>query len=116
MSESNVTTTPASPASANGLGYGAVKPLAVRLNESTRTQLDIIAQLNDRTVTDEIRLAVEAWIDKTKADRRSRHLVCATRFHENRPCSQSHAQRRSTIVQGIIIPASDAENLRAVER
>lgn len=43
-------------------------PLAVRLNESTRTQLDIIAQLNDRTVTDEVRLAIEAWIDKTKAD------------------------------------------------
>ncbi|MCJ1707108.1 hypothetical protein [Microbacterium sp. VKM Ac-2923] len=68
MSESNTTTPPASPASANGLGYGPIKPLAVRLNESTRTQLDIIAQLNDRTVTDEVRLAVEAWIDKTKAD------------------------------------------------
>lgn len=68
MSESNVNTPPASPASANGLGYGPIKPLAVRLNESTRTQLDIIAQLNDRTVTDEVRLAVEAWIDKTKAD------------------------------------------------
>jgi hypothetical protein len=68
MSESNVNTPPASAASANGLGYGPIKPLAVRLNESTRTQLDIIAQLNDRTVTDEVRLAVEAWIDKTKAD------------------------------------------------
>ena len=50
------------------IGLGPIKPLAVRLNESTRTQLDIIAQLNDRTVTDEVRLAVEAWIDKTKAD------------------------------------------------
>jgi len=68
MSESNAPTTPASPPSANGLGYGPIKPLAVRLNESTRTQLDIIAQLNDRTVTDEVRLAIEAWIDKTKAD------------------------------------------------
>ncbi|ODT41123.1 MAG: hypothetical protein BGO45_12925 [Microbacterium sp. 71-36] len=45
-----------------------MKPLAVRLNEPTRTQLDIIAQLNDRTVTDEVRLAIEAWIDKIKAD------------------------------------------------
>ncbi|SIS10819.1 hypothetical protein [Microbacterium sp. RURRCA19A] len=68
MSESNVNTPPASSASANGLGYGPIKPLAVRLNESTRTQLDIIAQLGDRTVTDEVRLAIEAWIDKTKAD------------------------------------------------
>jgi uncharacterized membrane-anchored protein YjiN (DUF445 family) len=57
-----------SAASANGMGYGPVKTLAVRLNESTRAQLDVIAQLNDRTVTDEIRLAIEDWIQKTKAD------------------------------------------------
>jgi uncharacterized membrane-anchored protein YjiN (DUF445 family) len=53
---------------ANRVGYGPIKPLAVRLNESTRAQLDIIAQLNDRTVTDEVRLAIEAWIEKTKSD------------------------------------------------
>lgn len=35
---------------------------------STRTQLDIIAQLNDRTVTDEVRLAIESRIDKITAD------------------------------------------------
>lgn len=68
MSESNVNTPPASSASANGLGYGPVKPLAVRLNESTRTQLDIIAQLRDRNVTDEVRLAIDAWIDQAKDD------------------------------------------------
>lgn len=33
----------------------------------TRAQLDIIAQLNDRTVTDD-RLAIEARIEKTKSD------------------------------------------------
>lgn len=64
MSESEVLPVP----SANNLGYGPVKTLAVRLNESTRAQLDIIAQLNDRTVTDEIRLGIEAWIEKTKSD------------------------------------------------
>lgn len=53
---------------ANSLAYGPVKPLAVRVNESTRTQLDIIAQLNDRTVTDETRLALEAWSEKTRSD------------------------------------------------
>lgn len=68
MSESNTTTPPAPASSANGLGYGPIKPLAVRLNESTRTQLDIIAGLNDRTVTDEVRLAIEAWIEKTRSD------------------------------------------------
>jgi len=60
MSESNANTPPTSAASANGLSYGPIKPLAVKHNESTRTQLNIIAQLNDRTVTDEVRLASEA--------------------------------------------------------
>lgn len=48
--------------------YGQVKTLAVRVSEDLRAQLDIIAQLNDRSVTEEIRLALEAWIDKSKSD------------------------------------------------
>lgn len=47
---------------------GSIKTLAVRLSEDVRAQLDIIAQLNDRTVTEEIRLAIEAWIAKSKSD------------------------------------------------
>ncbi|GAA3734794.1 hypothetical protein GCM10022239_08660 [Leifsonia bigeumensis] len=53
---------------ATNAGYGQIKTLAVRLSEDVRAQLDVIAQLNDRTVTDEIRLAIEAWIEKTKSD------------------------------------------------
>jgi predicted transcriptional regulator len=53
---------------ATNAGYSPIKTLAVRLSEDVRAQLDIIAQLNDRTVTDEIRLAIEAWIEKTKSD------------------------------------------------
>lgn len=48
--------------------YGQVKTLAVRISEDLRAQLDIIAQLNDRSVTEEIRLAIESWIQKTKDD------------------------------------------------
>ena len=48
--------------------YGQVKTLAVRISEDLRAQLDIIAQLNDRSVTEEIRLAIEAWIEKSKSD------------------------------------------------
>lgn len=48
--------------------YGPVKTLAVRVSEDLRAQLDIIAQLNDRSVTEEIRLALEAWIQKSKSD------------------------------------------------
>ena len=68
MSESSINPPPATSTSASGLGYGPIKPLAVRLNESTRTQLDIIAQLRDRNVTDEVRLAIDAWIEQAKAD------------------------------------------------
>lgn len=53
---------------ADNLGDGPMKTLAVRLNESTRAQLDIVAHLNDHTVTDEIRLALEAWMERTKSD------------------------------------------------
>ncbi|MEV7874183.1 hypothetical protein [Microbacterium sp. NPDC089188] len=66
MSESEAP--PAQPATANNSGYGPLKPLAVRLNEATRTQLDILAGLSDRTVTDECRLAIEAWLEKARAD------------------------------------------------
>ncbi|MBZ4486727.1 hypothetical protein LQ938_05890 [Microbacterium sp. cx-55] len=64
MSESEAAPVP----SAHNLGYGPIKTIAMRLNESTRVQLDIIAQLNDRNVTDEIRLAIDAWIEKTRSD------------------------------------------------
>ena len=39
-----------------------LKTLAVRIREDVRAQLGIIAQLNDRTVTEEIRFALETWI------------------------------------------------------
>jgi hypothetical protein len=34
----------------------------VRVNEELRAQLDIVAQLTDRSMTEEIRLALEHWI------------------------------------------------------
>gem|GEM_PF-3915961 len=45
-----------------------MKTLTVRISEDLRAQLDIIAQLNDPTVTDEIRYALEAWVEKSKTD------------------------------------------------
>lgn len=54
------------PASAGSSGQ--LRTLAVRITEELRAQLDIIAQLTGRTATEEIRLALEHWIDKTKSD------------------------------------------------
>ena len=45
-----------------------IKPMPVRLGEDVRAQLDILAQLNDRSATEEIRLAIEAWIERSKSD------------------------------------------------
>lgn len=45
-----------------------MRTLAVRITEELRAQLDIIAQLTGRTATEEIRLALEHWIEKTKSD------------------------------------------------
>jgi len=49
-------------------GTPQLRTLAVRITEELRAQLDIIAQLTGRTATEEIRLALEHWIDKTKSD------------------------------------------------
>jgi uncharacterized membrane-anchored protein YjiN (DUF445 family) len=38
------------------------------MSDDLRAQLDVIAQLNDRTVTEEIRIALEAWIERSKND------------------------------------------------
>jgi ferric-dicitrate binding protein FerR (iron transport regulator) len=45
-----------------------IRPLSVRMTEGTRAQLDIIAQLNDRSVTEEVREALEFWIERSKSD------------------------------------------------
>ena len=38
------------------------------MTEDKRAQLDIIAQLNNRSVTEEVREAIEFWIEKSKSD------------------------------------------------
>jgi predicted DNA-binding protein len=47
---------------------GQLRTLAVRISEDLRAQLDIVAQLTGRSATEEIRLALEYWIEKVKSD------------------------------------------------
>lgn len=56
-----------------------IRPLSVRMTEDTRAQLDIIAQLNDRSVTDEVREAIEHWIDRSKSDPKALERVAAVK-------------------------------------
>jgi ferric-dicitrate binding protein FerR (iron transport regulator) len=55
---------PEVPATALGL----IRPLSVRITDGLRAQIEVIAQLNDRSVTEEIRLALEAWVETSKSD------------------------------------------------
>lgn len=56
------------PTMSTSAGAGQLRTLAVRISDDLRAQLDIIAQLNDRTATEEIRLALEFWIAQAKAN------------------------------------------------
>lgn len=49
-------------------GSGQLRTLAVRISEDLRAQLDIVGQLTGRSATEEIRLALEHWIERTKSD------------------------------------------------
>ena len=53
----------------NTAGFGAAyKVLSVRTSEDTRAQLEVLAQLNERSVTEETRIALEHWVEKSKSD------------------------------------------------
>lgn len=47
---------------------GPMRTLAVRITDDLRAQLDVIAQLNNRSVTEEIRIALEGWVETSKSD------------------------------------------------
>lgn len=46
----------------------AIRPLSVRMTEAARAQLEILADLNLRSVTEETRVALEHWIERSKTD------------------------------------------------
>lgn len=48
-----------------GVSY---RNLPVRMSDDTRAQLEVLAQLNERSLTEESRLAVEHWVEKSKSD------------------------------------------------
>lgn len=52
----------------SGYGIAAYKVLSVRSSEDTRAQLEVLAQLNELSVTEETRIALEHWVEKSKSD------------------------------------------------
>jgi len=49
---------------------GPVRTLAIRITDGLRAQLDVLAQLNSRSLTEEIRIGLEAWVKTSKSDPR----------------------------------------------
>lgn len=49
-------------------GGGANKVLTIRRTEDTRAQLEVLALLNERSVTEETRVALEDWVARSKSD------------------------------------------------
>lgn len=54
---------------------GPIRPLSVRITDGLRAQIEVIAQLNDRSATEKVRLALEAWGETSKSD--PKVLQCA---------------------------------------
>lgn len=49
-------------------GEAAYRVLSVRMSEETRAQLEVLAQLNNRSVTEETRFGLEHWVEASKKD------------------------------------------------
>ena len=47
---------------------GNIRVLSLRLDDNLRAQLDILAQIQQRSLTDECRLGLEAWIEASRSD------------------------------------------------
>lgn len=56
------------PADVPATALGPIRPLSVRITDGLRAQLEVFAQLQSRSVTEEIRLALEAWVETSKSD------------------------------------------------
>lgn len=78
-----------------------LRPLAVRLNDDLRAQLDIIAQLRDRSVTEEIRVALESWVTQAKVDPKLQAVA-----DEARRQIEAEAERRRNAIGSIFSSAT----------
>ena len=47
---------------------GPLRTLAIRITDGLRSQLEMFSRLNDRTLTEEIRIALETWVKDRKSD------------------------------------------------
>ena len=84
---------------------GVMKTFPVRLSEELRAQLDVIGQLTGRSATEEIRLAIEHWIEKVKSDPEVLKKADAVRADIERD-----AQTRRNAIDAIFSGAAPAKS------
>lgn len=87
---------------------GPTRTLAVRITDGLRAQLDVIAQLNDRSVTEEIRIALEAWVETSKSDPKVLQRAETVRAEIER-----EAQTRQSAIEAIFGGTAGAKAPRA---
>jgi plasmid stability protein len=75
------------------------RPLSVGVEDNVRAQLEIIAQLNERSVPAEARCALEYWIEKSKTDPKVLARAAQVR---------AEIERESATKQGAIAAIFDA--------
>jgi len=83
--------------------FGPITPLAVRMPEDLRTHLDILAQLNGRSTTEECRVALESWVINAKNDPK-----VAARAQQVADEIEREANAKRAAISSIIGPKSAA--------
>jgi predicted transcriptional regulator len=81
-----------------------IRTLAVRITEDLRARLDVVAQITGRSTTDEIRVALEHWVEKTKSDPAILQKAAAIRAEIER-----EAQMRRNAISAIFGAEAPAE-------
>ncbi|OJX70201.1 MAG: hypothetical protein BGO95_04180 [Micrococcales bacterium 73-13] len=80
--------------------FGPITPLAVRMPEELRTHLDMLAQLNGRSTTEECRVALETWVINAKNDPK-----VAARAQQVANEIEREAQAKRDAISAILGPA-----------
>ena len=95
--------------------YDEIRPLSVRMRESIRAQLDVLAQLNDRSVTEETRLALEHWVERAKTDPSLKERADRVRADvERREARLAHLRTRLLAQHPVALLSRGAERARSL--
>lgn len=78
-------------------GSSQVRVLSLRLDEDTRAQLEVLAQIQERSLTEECRIGLEHWVDTSKND-----PVVQTRAEQVRADIERDAETRRSSIAAVL--------------